>query len=117
MTPELRALAFVVAAIRPAWDRPGIETKLAEAIRTHPLADVAHAAVDAARTPTTKTPAGIVERLRGGWRTDAAYEQATPTPPPVAELWKQLPRPEERKPGPSVEQRALIDKAIGRFNR
>ena len=117
MSDELRAVAFVVAAIRPAWDRPGIEAKLAEAIRSHPFADVAHAAIDAARTPTTQTPAGILERLRGGWRTDAGYERSTPTPPPVKELWASLPPEDERVSGPTPEQRELIDKAIGRFNR
>ena len=92
MSTNLRAVAHIVAAIRPDWDAQGIHAQLDAATRGgFPLADIAHAAIDAARTPSTRTPAGIGERLRGGWRTDAPYDRPTPTPPPVSELWKERP--------------------------
>lgn len=118
MNTDLRAVAHVVAAIRPDWDAQGIHAQLDAATRAnHQLADIAHAAIDAARTGSTKTPAGIMERLRGGWRTDAPYDRPTPTPPPVGELWRQLPPEDQRVAGPSPEQRALIAQGLRRFDQ
>lgn len=91
MSTDLRAVAHVVGVIRPDWDAQGIHAALVAAAGTYAFGDVADAAIDAARTPSTKTPAGIGERLRGGWRTAAPYDRPTPQPPPVAELWKDRP--------------------------
>jgi len=116
MSTNLRALEWVVTAIRPDWDAPGVRVQLDAATREGvPFADIAHAAVDAARTPSTRTPAGIGERLRGGWRTDAPYDQPTPMPPPIEELWRTLPPEHERRQGPSPEQRELIARGLRRF--
>jgi len=117
MSTDLRAVAHVVGVIRPDWDAQGIHAQLTAAAGTYSFADVAHAAIDAARTPSTRTPAGSGARLRGGWRTDAPVERPTPTPPPVGELWRQLPPEDQRVAGPSLEQRALIAQGLRRFDQ
>lgn len=54
------ALAYIVAAIRPDWDRPGIQTQLARLDPAVSLAAVTHAAIVAAATrPDQRTPAVI----------------------------------------------------------
>lgn len=89
---DLRALAHVVTAIRHDWDSQGIHAALRTATESgFDFGAIAHAATDAARTDTTKTPAGIVERLRGGWLTNAAYDRPTPTPP-------KIPKADTRRP-------------------
>jgi hypothetical protein len=81
-TTDLRAVAHLVCRIRPDWDHPGVWAQLDRASRDGlTLADVAAAAIDAARTPTTTTPAGIGSRLRSGWSADAPVDRPTPTPP------------------------------------
>jgi uncharacterized protein YwbE len=92
---DLRALAHLIHAIRPTWDPHGIRAQLEQAQHAgYPLGDIAAAAVDAARTASTATPAGIGVRLREGWRTDAAFARPTPVPPPVGELWRDRPEPQ-----------------------
>ena len=54
------AVAYIVAAIRPDWDRRGIEAQLARIDPAVSLAAVTHAAVVAAATrPDQRTPAVI----------------------------------------------------------
>ena len=54
------AVAYIVAAIRPDWDRRCIEAQLARLVPAVSLAAVTHAAVVAAATrPDQRTPAVI----------------------------------------------------------
>jgi hypothetical protein len=64
---DAAALGWLVRRIRPAWDEPGVRAALTAALAKHPLPRVAAAAIDAAATPSTRTPAGIADRLRNGW--------------------------------------------------
>jgi hypothetical protein len=64
---DLAALVWIIRRVRPAWDERGLRAVLAPALAVHEFARVAAAAIDAAATPTTRTPAGIGERLRNGW--------------------------------------------------
>lgn len=57
---HIAALAFIVNAIRPDWDRRGIEAQLARLDPAVSLAAITHAAVVAAVTrPDQRTPAVI----------------------------------------------------------
>lgn len=56
---QARALAALVATLRPGWDAPGVLAALRDA-RTKGSADqVAHAAITAAMDPANRTPAVI----------------------------------------------------------
>ena len=79
-----RALAHLLAVLRPDWDPPGIAAELDQLHRDRqPLGDVARAAIDAALTPTTRTPAGIGARLRDGFSGAEPAPRPTPTPSKV----------------------------------
>lgn len=82
-----QALAFVVGALRPDWDPPGTIAAIEALHRDRqPLGTVARAAIDAALTPTTKTPGGIAARIRDGFTGAADTAKATPTPPRVSHM-------------------------------
>lgn len=56
---QARALAALVAALRPDWDAPGVLAALRDG-RTKGTADqLAHAAINAAMDPANRTPAVI----------------------------------------------------------
>jgi hypothetical protein len=72
---DLAALQHLVTRIRPDWDTPGVHAALQAANRAAwPLERIAAAAIDAATTPTTRTPAGIGDRLRNGWAANTAAQ-------------------------------------------
>lgn len=82
-------LAAILRTLRPDWDSPGIVAALEAAHRDrHPLGHIAAAAIDAALTPTTKTPGGIRSRLDNGW-TGANAEPSQP-PRRTARQYPQL---------------------------
>jgi hypothetical protein len=64
---DLAAIVWLIRRIRPSWDERGLRAVLAPLLAVHEIARVSAAAIDAAATPTTRTPAGIGERLRNGW--------------------------------------------------
>jgi hypothetical protein len=81
-------LTSLVCDLRPDWDGPGVRKPLDDAFAAgHGLGVITLAAVHAATTPTTATPAGITARLRDGWG-DASHGwtsqqiEATKTPLP-----------------------------------
>jgi hypothetical protein len=83
-------LTSLVCDLRPDWDGPGVRKPLDDAFAAgHGLGVITLAAVHAATTPTTATPAGITARLRDGWG-DASHGwtsqqiEATKTPLPRA---------------------------------
>lgn len=83
----LSALAFLTKTLRPDWDHAGVTRVLDDLHRDRqPLGVIAKAAIAAALTPTTKTPAGIPARIAGGWTGDEHVQGATPTPPTAQEL-------------------------------
>ncbi len=82
----LGALAAVIHEIRPTWDAPGVVAAL-RPLADHDLAAVTRAAVDAATTPSTSTPAGIGARVRDGWMDGRSTDANRPTPGP-----RQFPR-------------------------
>ena len=56
---QARAIAALVAALRPEWDLPGIRAALWEAKERGSPWNVAHAALYAAQDPKNRTPAII----------------------------------------------------------
>ena len=79
-----QALTHLLAELRPDWDRPGIAAAVDQLHRDRePLGLIARAAIDAALTPSTKTPGGIAARIRDGFTGAAEPEKVTPTPPPL----------------------------------
>jgi hypothetical protein len=110
----LRALQAVVVAIRPGWDGAGVHSALLAADRAgYPLPRIAAAAIDAAATPTTRTPAGIGERLRVGWAGADLDRPPLRDParaaPPIAEVWREQAR--HGKPAPDEHRRAALAEA------
>lgn len=72
-----RAIAFLVAAVRPDWATPGIMAAL-DQVRDKPLADVAVAAIRAAGRTDQRTPA-VIAMAGEHW---AAVKRSEPTPAP-----------------------------------
>lgn len=73
----IAALAHILGAIRPDWQLAGIHA----ALNPHAgrdLATLTACALDAARTPTTTTPAGIHARLRDGWMANTTNQTQGP---------------------------------------
>jgi len=56
---QARALAALVAALRPDWGERGILKALSDARELGPPWHIAHAALNAAEVPTNRTPAVI----------------------------------------------------------
>jgi hypothetical protein len=79
--PEIRALAFVIAAIRPAWPAKLIEESLAKSSK--PFDVLADDAIDAARTPTLRSPAVLATHRRP----DRPLGEGT-QPPPITRCTK-----------------------------
>jgi hypothetical protein len=79
----LRALAFVVNAVRPDWDRPGVLAKLNQATAAgKPLGQLAVAAIRAALDESNRTPA-VIPLDGAHWRdTPAPRLEVTPVPKP-----------------------------------
>lgn len=73
--PEIRALAFVIAAIRPAWPAKLIEESLAKSSK--PFDVLADDAIDAARTPALRSPAVLATHRRP----DRPLGEGTQPPP------------------------------------
>jgi hypothetical protein len=92
---SLRALAFLVATIRPDWDEPGIIAAARAALHSHSLPDVSIAAIRAAGRPEYRTP-GIIPKPGEHWRWE---REATPTPA----KYVHPPRP-ERPRSPETEE-------------
>lgn len=68
--PFAAALTTVVCAIR-AWPERAVSDAITRLVGNgHPLELVARAAIDAATTESTRTPAGIAARIRGEWAID-----------------------------------------------
>lgn len=61
-TPRIRALAFTILAIRPAWPLKLIESSLAKS--TKPFDVLADDAIDAARNPSLRSPAVLTSHRR-----------------------------------------------------
>lgn len=81
MTPitrdQARALASLVAALRPDWDSPGILKALSDAReRGNPFA-LAHAALYAAETLTNRTPA-VIALTGDHWTKGRALGESNP---------------------------------------
>lgn len=79
--PEIRALAFVIAAIRPAWPAKLIEESLAKSSK--PFDVLADDAIDAARTPALRSPAVLATHRRP----DRPLGEGT-QPPPITRCEK-----------------------------
>lgn len=77
---ELRALAFIVAGIRPHWPETDIMRALSDDHRDFP--ELAIVAITAAKNPTTKYPAGIRTTYPGsdGCQKCAQRDKATAIP-------------------------------------
>ncbi|MGD8214615.1 hypothetical protein [Aestuariimicrobium sp. Y1814] len=73
-----RALAFIVASIRPDWGQPGILAALRK-LEHKPLADVAMAAIHATERTDQRTPA-FIPSPGEHWRESP---KATPTAGPA----------------------------------
>lgn len=112
---QLARVGHVVRDLRPEWDLNGVRAALRRC-NGWSLGPVAVTAIAAALDSTAKTPAVIEERLRRGWQPHTVVDAPTPTPPPVSELWRTLPPERERVPGPNDEQRAMIRRALSRFD-
>lgn len=72
---QIRALAFVIAAIRPAWPAKLIEESLAKSNK--PFDVLADDAIDAARTPALRSPAVLATHRRP----DRPLGEGTQPPP------------------------------------
>ena len=112
--PTAKALAHLVAKLRPAWDTPGILAALHVAYgRHHDLAIVAHIAIDAAVDQTATTPGVIVHRDR----TATALPTSTPRPTDAARICRRCGRTHVTQldhdcplpASPHTAQRALDD--------
>lgn len=79
--PEIRALAYVIAAIRPSWPSKLIEESLAKASK--PFDVLADDAIDAARTPSLRSPAVLATHRRP----DRPLGEGT-QPPPITRCAK-----------------------------
>lgn len=77
---KLRALAFIVAGIRPHWPEPDVMRALTDDHRDFP--ELAVAAITAAKNPATKYPAGIRTTYPGsdGCQKCAQRDKATTIP-------------------------------------
>ena len=86
---DLRALAFLVAQIRPTWPRALIETALADDPRD--LGTLARAAIQAAQNPSTRHPNGIRSTFPGADNCTRCAERErsqSALPPPVVRCEK-----------------------------
>lgn len=80
---RLRALVYLVAAIRPAWDQPGIKACLHAARKPgRSLERLIVVATAAAFDPKAETPAAILHTQR--WEAPEAAQLEQPKPPPVS---------------------------------
>jgi len=77
---EIRALAFVIAAIRPAWPTQLIEKALTKSVKD--FATLADDAIDAARNQSLTSP-GVLTNHRRSDRPAVA-----PSPPPMERCTK-----------------------------
>jgi len=80
--PEIRALAFVINAIRPSWPTKLIEESLAKSGK--PFDVLADDAIDAARNATLRNP-GVLSSHR---RPERPLGESSPLPPPVVRCEK-----------------------------
>ena len=77
--PQAQALAAFVATLRPDWDAAGIYAALKTAKDKGTAADLAHAAIQAASTPSNRTPA-VIAMAGPHWAQQTA--SSTPIPGP-----------------------------------
>jgi hypothetical protein len=106
---QLRALTELVHAMRPTWDRAGIYAAVHGAHATRAMVDVAHAAIDAAADKSARTPAVIGTRDRTWQPTLLGNE-----PPPVSEVIRLTPSPDETARRGAANARQPLAKARAR---